>query len=325
MPGTMDEFDRVPTSEGSEFRTFLRRTTAFVGLATVLFLLLNARFASQITEIVELQYAELFHPRVRANVVLFGSSHSAVGIDPKPLEDEQHEVYNFSFAGASPIFYGNWYPYFAENYPQPEIVVYQVDWFAFRDSPYLFRQIEQDADLLPAQDFGQRVLETPFDKQTDLWINRFIIFQHRQKLEAVVRPFYGSHCVPLKKEYHGFCPTACPSTAPGRIVAEKLPKQREELINLTKRMQESGIVVIWVQTPEHLKSREIDPKYQEEVDSLARELNVPYLNYNTDRVSPVFEDVSLFIDWAHLNEKGAQTFSAILAQDLMQLPEWSIR
>lgn len=321
----MEEPGDIPPSQGAEVRKFLARGLLFLALVVSVFLALNARMAAQITELDELIFAEMLSPKIRANTIILGSSHSACGINPRYLEDEQHSVYNFSFHGADPIYYERWYPYFERDYVQPRIILFQADWFVTRETPYLFRHLDQDSDLLPASDFRKLVLSTPLKGQRELWLNRFVLFQNRQKIERLFVPARGSHCVPLDQAYHGFCPAVCPTTPPGKIVAESVPERRAALVRLTREWLERGITVIWVQTPEFLSARAIDPEYQEEIAALARELGVPLLNYNTDRSSEFNSEPTNFCDWAHLNPKGADLFSQSLAEDLSKLPEWEAR
>lgn len=321
----MDVLGDRPVDTGAELRKFLKRGSLFAALALTIFLALNARMAAQITEIDELIFQEMLSPQVRANTVVFGSSHSACGVNPRLLEDEQHSVYNFSFHGADPIYYEQWNRYFQRHYPQPEIILFQADWFLTRQTPFLFREIEQDSDLLPVSDFGEMVLSTPLLEQKKVWLNRFVLLQNRQRLERLFIPARGSHCLPLEQAYQGFCPTLCPTTSPGPVVASPSPERRAALERITRSWLDLGITVIWVQTPEYLSGRTIDPEYQETLSAMAVELGVPLLNFNTELKSSLNTEPSNFCDWAHLNSKGADLFSEVLARELARTPEWSLR
>lgn len=287
-----------------------------------MFLALNARFENQITDSEELQYKELFHPKIKAGVVIFGSSHAAVGINPKHLQSEKRRVFNFAFGGADPIFYSNWLTLFWEHYPQPKTVIYQVDWFLFREVPYLQKKIEYDADFLAFEKFWTLLGRNDIDKK-DLLLNRFILFQNRQSLQKLLWPSRGTECSPLALYYQGFCPTLCPTTQPGTIVAPPVEARKAAFLAQMAEFKKRGIEVIWVQTPEYLPGRQIDPAYQTELEELARRLDIPFLNYNTERADFFNYEQTHFIDWAHLNAQGADNFSKRLGQDLSSIESWN--
>jgi hypothetical protein len=56
-----------------------------------------------------LQYDEVFHPKVKADLVILGASQATHGINPRYLESEHLKVFNFALDGAPPSFYLKWY------------------------------------------------------------------------------------------------------------------------------------------------------------------------------------------------------------------------
>jgi lysophospholipase L1-like esterase len=97
-------------------------------------------------------------------------------------------------------------------------------------------------------------------------------------------------------------------------------KQEEEtaFIRLLKYFEDDGIPVIFVMAPEFLPGRSA-PQFErmtEIIEQIARIRNIPFLNYNTELVSEINSDYSLYSDWGHLNETGAYIFSQKLYEDL---------
>ncbi len=293
----------------------------FLAIFTLLFLALNARFAAQLTEIDELKYRELFEPTVQADVVILGTSHAAHGVHPLQLEGPDRKVYNFAFGGADPLFYERWYELFQHSYPRPKVVLYGADWFVYRNTPFLFRHFEHDSDLFPVEVLVEQAWRSD-TRQQDFWLNRFVLFQHRQDLGLLLWPRYGHHCAPLEDSYHGYCPALCPTVKPGPVTAPLNPRRRQAFVALLRRMRAQGSRVILFQAPELLAEREIEADYQKELEGLASQLELPFLNFNTRLRSELNQDPTLYTDWGHLNPKGVERFSRRLAEELSREPSW---
>lgn len=87
---------------------------------------------------------------------------------------------------------------------------------------------------------------------------------------------------------------------------------------LLQQFADDGIPVVFVMTPEFLPGRTA-PQFDEMteiINRIAREKNIPFLNYNTTLVSEINSDYTLYSDWGHLNYTGARIFSQILHDDL---------
>jgi hypothetical protein len=89
-------------------------------------------------------------------------------------------------------------------------------------------------------------------------------------------------------------------------------------VNLVGQFQSEGIPVIFVMAPEFLPGRDA-PQFDEMlemIERVAREKNIPFLNYNTALVSEINSDHTLYSDWGHLNTAGAHVYSRKLYEDL---------
>jgi hypothetical protein len=77
-----------------------------------------------------------------------------------------------------------------------------------------------------------------------------------------------------------------------------------------------GVKIVLTNSPRWRSDSKVDPQQMPLMDYLkgvAHQGNTPYLSV-TQENTPVFRDASLFADHAHLNERGAKTFTSILAQ-----------
>ena len=53
--------------------------------------------------------------------------------------------------------------------------------------------------------------------------------------------------------------------------------------------------------------------------STAARRRIPFLDYETERISPINTNPHLFADWTHMNERGSEAFSKQLGHDLREL------
>lgn len=300
---------------------FLKKGLFFTLGAAILFLLLNHAVEARVDEATKLQFQELLHPTGTRQAVIFGDSHSINGINPKYLEREGVSVYNFSFPGADSIYYQDWYPLFKRYYPKPQIALVQLDWFSFLDAPYLYRTIEVDAEYLPWRMMWDLTASKSIDDRK-LWTSRFPLFQHRQKVDRLLVPGDEFADAYIQDYYHGFIPVSKNYT-PGGVLRFAAKSERREAMRLwVKRLQADGVKVVFVQTPEFLQARDIDPEYEEQATEFAREVGAPFLNFNTDLVSEINSDPSNYADWGHMNARGARLFSERLNLELGKLQAW---
>jgi lysophospholipase L1-like esterase len=124
----------------------------------------------------------------------------------------------------------------------------------------------------------------------------------------------------VSKYYHGFIPYE----RKGNLDKQKgsKPKNDEVQINAFKELlndfEKNNIQVILVNIPGYLPAR--DPNNIQEsielIHKIAEERKIPFLDYETKRITGLNTDPSLFSDWVHLNGKGSDAFSKLLKSDL---------
>lgn len=295
----------------------LKKKVFFLSILIAILVLMNFWLDHESNPHYRLDYSEVFHPKVNANVIILGASHATHGINPRYLEADRIKVYNFSLNGAGPSFNLKWYKkIFQPRYPKPLCVIYGVHWGMF-DENLLRRKFDHDSRYFPRHllfnEFGYlEALKT-------LILNRFAFIRERKQLLARI---FGKQreVYLLSRYYHGFIPYE----RKGALEKKKdvRPKNSgaeirafEELLD---EFEKEKIKVIFVQVPGYLPAR--DPSNIEEtmqlLNKIAEERKIPFLDYDTKTVTNINTDPSMFSDWIHLNEKGSDAFSKLLRSDM---------
>jgi hypothetical protein len=297
-----------------------RRKVFFFSIFLVILILMNFWMDRELNPHYPLQYSEVFNPKVNANVIIMGASHTAHGINPKYLEGGHLRIYNFSMDGAGPSFNLKWYKrVFQLHYPKPVCVIYGVHWGMF-DESVVQRKIEQDSKYFPYYFlFGE--IRRSKELKT-LILNRFAFIRERKKFTEQL--FRGTRqVVVLSKYYNGFIPYE----RKGGLDKKKdiTPKNSEAQIKafeeLLDEFEKSKIQVILVQVPGYLPAR--DSSNIEEsmklINKIAEKRRILFVDYDTKRITNINTDASMFSDWIHLNEKGSDAFSKLLKGDIESL------
>ncbi len=269
-----------------------------------------------------LQYDEAFHPKVNADMIIIGASQAAHGINPKYFENDDLKVFNFGQDGAGPYFFLKWYrKIFQRYYRKPDTVIFGVHWVMF-ESHTLQRQLEHDSNYFPRYFLFEELHD--LKEMKTLILNQFAFIRERKKLPyKLVRLFEkrrerGPYILP--KYYNGFVPYE----RKGRLDKKKgvKPKNDKVQINAFKELLDdfgkNNIQVILVNIPGYLPARDPD-NIQESIElihKIAEEKKIPFLDYETERITDLNTDPSLFSDWVHLNGKGSDAFSKLLKSDL---------
>jgi len=267
-----------------------------------------------------LQYGEVFYPKVNADAIILGASQATHGINPRYLESDHLKIYNFSLNGAGPSFYLRWYKkIFQHYYRKPSHVIYGVHWTMF-DSTILKRQFEQDSKYFPLHFFIREMKDLKTLKP--LLFSRFSFTSERKGLLSRLIQLFGKkrrEVCPKSEYYRGFIPFETKRNLSREVVNPKVEELQlrafEELLNEFER---GGIKVIFVQVPGYrygFDSSAIKENTQL-LKKIAEARKIPFLDYETERVSAINMNEALFSDCAHLNGKGSEAFSKLLKKDL---------
>ena len=266
-----------------------------------------------------LQYEEAFHPKVKADVILMGASHVTHGVHPRYLETDGIKVFNFAFNGASPLFNLNWYKkVFEPNYPKPSCVIYGVHWIMF-DSRFLLRKFEQDSKYFPSE-FFFREFRDPKTLGT-LLLNRFaFIRERRQIMPRILRKKREREVYPVSKYYRGYIPFETQRDLDKKDLMNPRidPDQLQAFEGLLDLFERDGVKVILVEMPDYIPGRDSSTleKNMERIKEIAEKRSIPFLNYETEKITEINYNPEYYVDWAHLNGKGSEAFSRMLREDL---------
>jgi len=225
--------------------------------------------------------------------------------------------------GAGPSFNLKWYKkIFKPHYPTPLCVIYGVHWGMF-DENLLQRRFEQDSKYFPFDFLYKEFLSLKdlHDLRTfeTLLLNRFAFIRGRKQLaERISR---GTRDVfVLSRYYHGFIPYERKGNVNKKrdIKPKNSKAQIRAFEELLDAFEKDKIEVIFVQVPGYLPAR--DPANIEEsmqlIKRMASERKILFLDYDTERITDINTDPSMFSDWIHSNEKGSDAFSKLLKRDL---------
>ncbi len=111
------------------------------------------------------------------------------------------------------------------------------------------------------------------------------------------------------------------AVAPGGTVAPPSPRMLAMLEECVRAAEASGAWVALAGSPYWRKGFMPDPRYRpamKEVDALAERLGVPFLE-TTQQDNLAFRDPTLFADDYHLNRRGANVYSALVAEWLRRV------
>jgi len=304
----------------------LRKKVLFFFIFFVLLFLTNLWMGRESNPQRPFQYNEVFYPRVKADVVIFGASHTAHGINPKYLEEGHFKVYNFSMDAAGPSFNLKWYKkIFQPHYPKPFCVIYGVHWGMF-DENLAHRRFEQDSKYFPGgflfrEFLGVKGLED-LERVKTLFLNRFGIFRERKKLaNRLLRRETDPYV--LSGFYNGFIPYEREGGLDKKrdIAPKNGEAQVKAFEELLDEFEKNKIEVIFVEVPGYLPAR--TPSNVEEgnrlVNKIAEQRKILFLDYDTKKITNINTDPSMFSDWLHLNGKGSDAFSKLLKSDLESL------
>jgi len=297
--------------------TRLRKKLLFFSILTLILVLMNSWLDRELSPHYPLQYREAFHPKVIANMIILGASHATHGINPRYLEMDHLRVFNFSLNGAGPTFTLKWYrEIFQPHYPKPAYVIYGVHWGMF-DENLLKRKLEHDSKYFPYDllfnEFGR------LNGLKTLILNRFAFIRERKQLP---NRLFGRHqeVFHLSKYYNGFIPYERRGGLDKK--RDRKPKNSRAQIRafeeLLDEFKKNGIQTILVQIPGYLSARHEEniKESMEILNGIAKQRQLPFLDYDTKKITNINTDPSMFADWLHLNEKGSDAFSQLLRDDL---------
>jgi len=301
---------------------FLKRFSLLLILLLIILEITNFIFSRIMTTHYRPTYKELFTPSVCAETVIFGSSSSVHGINPKYLDRDFNRFFNFSFNGTNPEFYYKWYTHiFRKYYPRPSCIIYAINWYMF-DDDWMSRKFEDDAEFWPFKLFISELFNNNNRKR--ILLTRFPILKYHDRF---IKMSFKEPRIVIEKYYHGYVPIIKRPELSFRIVkATDREKQKTFFEKLLKEFKRDSIPVVAIQMPEYLPGRDNKDQNRKFFIDIFSKYNFPYLDYNGDRITEINYDSTAFLDWGHLSEAGAIKFSKMLGNQLQEvLKSYKIR
>lgn len=261
------------------------------------------------------RYAELFHPTRSHDGVVIGSSHTAWGLSPRPLSVAGLPFYNFSMPGASLRYYEAFYSLYRRYNPAPRHVILAADWFMF--TSYCAKTVDEDLGYMPWGEIW-RVCRNAGPR--DLFGLRNVLQLKRDA--SLVQRRIGLYQYPTTVLDEAYFDGFTPVTA-RRLSNRRMPvaltsdlSRTSELRRLLTRLAAEHARVVLVQTPEYLPIAGHHGRENAAIAEVACAAGVPFLDYNDTLASSLNRDSNAYVDFEHLNLRGADRFSRRLAADL---------
>lgn len=290
----------------------------FLCIATIGDLLVSYRLKSRIhlSEGELHTWQDIYEGTIDADIAIYGSSRAWVHIDPTILKDKlSKETYNFGIDGFHlPMQLYRHQEYFKYN-SHPKHIVFCVDWFSFL----------QRKDLLHQEQFLPYML---FNYE---FYHRFKTYEGVSLAKTTI-PFYRylgdvdlykellneSHSYRVKG-YKGIEKEFKESISLKPFKVDFDQQVLQDFVDFIEEIKKENIQLTLVITPLYIKGQDriinID-KHLTIIDSISKEYELPLLDYTKDTIN---FDKELFYNNMHLNKRGAEQFSARLAEDLKSI------
>lgn len=264
-------------------------------------------------------YREMYRAApVGANTLILGGSNGKFGVNPRALERCFGKTLNMCLNGSGPLIYQSWYEdIYLHNCQPPSVVILVLNEYIF-DPRYMVRRIEHDAGYLSVRDFFN-VLQRPETELSTMFYNRLMLTRRRS---ALWHAWFGTAVdehVDMTKWYHGWAPAEAENPfarSPKTFRIKQDEKRMQALRTFMVSLRDSGIRVVVVNPPYCRSAIELIDNASPEFRAMAQSLGLEYLDYNGELSSGLNNDRSFFMDWEHLNTKGAMLWSETLASDL---------
>jgi len=261
-----------------------------------------------------LKYRDVFVKIPDADVFIFGNSHTAYGIIPSLVEIPGHAVYNYSFSGANASFNDELFRKYLRKYQnKPAIVICGVTWFMF-DGKWPGRSISQDFAFLPWVD----IFHFPPN-----FYERLHLAHQRDVLNKIFKNHKDNNIL-IDRYDRGFVPLDGYYKDPDVVEKEKVNNSENEVAKFeefVRFVKSNDVKMIFVETPEFtpgIRCESIAPN-RALLETIAKRNGVLYMNYNKEYRTDMNLDRTDYIDWHHLNYRGAIRFSKLLSRDIQDL------
>ncbi|GAB5525400.1 MAG: hypothetical protein Roseis2KO_32720 [Roseivirga sp.] len=300
-------------------KKFVQHTLMFLALFGVIFSGLNIHQANHPFEPTHYhkKYAALFTSQESdqdINGIIIGNSLAAYSLKPSILDQTAVRYYNFAYGRADLDFYMNWFDHIFPLYDRPvEHCIISVDRSFF--NPGRPRLVEQDSEYFPLQGFTDIILNSDMNS-TSLFLNKFPAFKYRKELLKTIFEEQKPEIFETDKYDRGYIPYNKPFKA-RHFVKKQITQveisneKRVRFENLLTRLQEAGITVKMILTPEYGFSPEKNSVLLNYLNDVSVRFSIDLYDFNGKYANVNFENAAYYSDMRHLNEAGSDLLSSL--------------
>jgi hypothetical protein len=305
-------------------KKFIVRTILFAISIWLLLSVLDRTITSGLrkTEISNYQvWNDIYASKIRSDVIIMGSSRAWEQYNPRILDSIVGlNFYNLGFNGQWIDYQINRYNAYRRHNPKPKFIIQNIDFLSLRITnsvyakeqffPYIF-----DDSLISVVEKVQRIS----------WLDKNIpfirYFGYHYIIQDGILSFFGKKDLAGGGLYKGFRGEALQYDGSELSRIDTLFCERESAAikmfdEYLYKCKFDGIKVILVSAPIYsaAKKKILNLSgFNALVADIARKHNLLILDYLND---PISNDSTFFYDSTHLNKKGAEIFSAKLANDI---------
>lgn len=238
------------------------------------------------------------------DIVIMGSSRARHHYISRMMEDSLNvKCYNTGKNGNGIVLMSGIYELLSDNY-KPKLIIYDVSRFDYFHVPEDKENSRYLAPLKPyAHNDGIRKLikEVSFEE----WIKSFSgLCRYNSVFWGVVkRCIWGAE----KDKDKGYA--VAKEVFKGARGEEKAEREDEVKVrclrHFIEQLRQDGVPIVFVVSPLYDWGKE--PLIAEPIRKISEEYHIPFWDYSSFR--EIAEDRTMFADWIHMNENGAQRFT----------------
>lgn len=259
-------------------------------------------------------------PQNTLDVISFGSSHSYASINPTKIWDEIGVPSYILATSNQPIWITYYYMKEALKYQKPKVIILDVhmivdydenygteamNYTAFNEMKFSKNKIDAINDSVPINERIYYYLDIfkYHSRWKELSKDDFNLSYKKQKdSEKGMVILEGTKSIP---EYN------YPNTNKCKDLPSKTKLYLDKIIELTKK---NNIQLLLIKAPNHPNKEYVEKLNT--IANIAKENNIPFINYNTFYKKIGIEDKYDFYDPRHLNYKGANKLTEHLTNYL---------
>jgi hypothetical protein len=308
----------------------LRRLVCFFAFLAAVAFGLNALITFGLRRVKTGQYGvsnRIMRGQINAQIVVSGSSRALSGFDPRVIEATTGlSAYNIGRNGSQTDMQLAGLRAYLEHNRKPEIVIQSLDSFSFEAT----REVYNPAQYVPYL-YDEELWRPLRQINPGIWKSRYIPLYGYVVDDMSMSWILGLRALsgwsPHEDFFLGFNPRSLKWTDefksfraanPNGVNWPIDPEGRESLEEIVRLCQERGIQLIFVYPPEYSEMQGLTMNRNEVFDDfreLSAKYSVPLWDYSDWRYAG---DTEYFQNSQHVNEDGAEVFSADLANRLRE-------